>query len=108
MTNTQRVSPLPAVDVTVRVPTTGGQPATSSSFGGDPWGGTWGNTWGMTWRLVSTGQPAIPESPAIDVTARVSEAADADNTQRVGTAATIDNTVRVSSQPTVNVTKRLQ
>lgn len=83
-TVTRRVTVSPAADHTKRVPTSGANPAIPASFGLGAWGDTWSGFWGNTWKSVTMGTAAIPASPAIDVTARVGEAAVAANhTKRV-------------------------
>jgi hypothetical protein len=70
-TITARVPTSPAVQNTARVATQGETAEIPASLGADSWGGTWGATWGFTWYEANEAIPAVPTSPAVDVTARV-------------------------------------
>lgn len=82
-TLTPRISGAPAANSTPRVVTTGARGAVSASMGSDRWRGTWRGTWGGTWHAFTEGTPAIPQSPALDVTPRIFGAPTANNTKRV-------------------------
>lgn len=81
--NTKRIAAIVTADLTKRVLTSGEVAAIAPSFAGDPWGGSWGSTWGNSWRIATPGTAAIPASPAVDVTARVSGQASGGETRRV-------------------------
>jgi hypothetical protein len=85
-TITKRISSPPAADATKRVATAGATADAGPFLGGNVWGGSWGNSWGSTWLFGTLLIPGTPAEPAIDVTARVGEAAVADNTSRVSEA----------------------
>jgi hypothetical protein len=82
-TITPRIPAAPLANNTRRVATIGAQDAVSGGAGGDRWGGTWGGTWGFGWHAFAEGSPAVPASPAIDVTPRIGSAPTANNTKRV-------------------------
>jgi hypothetical protein len=78
-TITPRIPAAPLANNTRRVATVGAQGAVSGGVGGDRWGGTWG----FGWHAFAEGSPAVPASPAIDVTPRIGSAPSANTTKRV-------------------------
>jgi hypothetical protein len=87
VTITRRVTVAPAADNTKRIAASGAVAAVDASLTIDLWTRSWGGTWGFTWYGVSAAIAGVAASPAIDVTARVSEAAvaaiTANHTKRV-------------------------
>lgn len=76
MTNTSRVTQVPAGGHTMRVD------AGASSFGAtfDCWGGSWGASWGTSWQV------ALAASGIAELTQRITGTPSGGHTQRVAGA----------------------